>query len=121
MKLLFVINLIFLSVGVYQCKSKNSWSENQGQMNWQEAKKKCQEIGMRLPTDKELSLAHKQGLLAKWAKIYGKDPVHYWTSEEPSIEEQSNFESIRYLTDTNTNVDIVERNGVVRCFLLQFN
>ena len=115
MKLFIVIYLFGFCIWNCEQKVKSDWSEHQGQMNWQEAKKRCQEIGMKLPTEKELYLAKDQGLLAKWAKIYGKDPVHYWTSEEPSIEEQSNFESIRYLTDTNTNVDFVQRNGVVRC------
>ena len=30
------------------------WSENQGRMEWKKAKKKCEKLGMRLPTIDEL-------------------------------------------------------------------
>ena len=66
--------------------SSGKWSADQGDMNWEDAKKKCVSIGMRLPTRDELVAAHKAGLREKWdaeASDYG---LPFWTSEESSIE-----------------------------------
>ncbi|HMV42726.1 MAG TPA: hypothetical protein PK079_23635 [Leptospiraceae bacterium] len=54
------------------------WSEYQGQMNWYEANKISEELGMRLPTIEELKFAFQTKETSSWKKN-GKC---YWTCDE---------------------------------------
>lgn len=53
------------------------WSDYQGKMNWNDAKTKCLEIGMRLPSLEELKTAYTAKVTEDW-KTDGK---HYWSSK----------------------------------------
>lgn len=66
--------------------SSGKWSEYQGNMNWDDAKRKCASIGMRLPTRDELVAARKTGLSEKWTGEEGLLGRYYWTSEEYPVE-----------------------------------
>lgn len=82
---------IFL-VRCIEIKSQNSeskniekniiWSEYQGSMNWENARKKCFSIGMRLPSRSELIAVYNSKKKEEWLK----DGIIYWTSEEFSSE-----------------------------------
>jgi hypothetical protein len=52
------------------------FSVYQGEMSWDEANKKCNSIGSRLPTIDELKDAYNAGITKSWNK-YGGD---YWSS-----------------------------------------
>lgn len=54
------------------------WSAYQGKMNWNDAKKKCASIGMRLPSIEEISAAFKAGETKSWTT----DHHNYHTSYE---------------------------------------
>ncbi|HMV79160.1 MAG TPA: hypothetical protein PL048_05570 [Leptospiraceae bacterium] len=56
------------------------WSEDQGRMNWEDAKKKCESIGMRLPTTDELKEAYAAGITKSWKKI-STDNYDIWSSD----------------------------------------
>jgi len=53
-----------------QAKEANTnlvkWSDYQGKMNWENAKKKCENIGMRLPTIEELKTAFSTKMTESW-------------------------------------------------------
>ena len=51
------------------------WSEEMGNMHWEQANLKCASIGMRLPKIGELESAHKAGILQTW-----KNENDYWSS-----------------------------------------
>ena len=112
MKLLLMINLIFLSLGVFQCKPKISWSENQGRMKWKDAKGHCNRIGMRLPTEEELSIAYKEKLVVEWEKNAKSDYSHYWTIEEES---DGTFDFIGMGIMSSNNGEKIVSRGNVRC------
>lgn len=59
--MLFNTSLLAQSAGFNDSVS-GKWSAYQGLMYWNDAKKKCASIGMRLPTRGELVAAHKAGL-----------------------------------------------------------
>ncbi len=61
-------------------KKSQKWSEYQGEMNWNDAIKKCASLGMRLPKRAELETAFKNKSIATWKK----DGYWFWTSEEYS-------------------------------------
>ncbi len=56
--------------------SNGKWSAYQGVMNWEDAKKKCASIGMRLPTIEELKAAYAAGITESWKT----DGNYYWSS-----------------------------------------
>ncbi len=56
--------------------SQAGWSSNQGSLAWYEAREKCINLGMRLPTIEELKSAHKDKLTDSWLK-FGEE---YWSS-----------------------------------------
>ncbi|MBP9888294.1 MAG: DUF1566 domain-containing protein [Leptospiraceae bacterium] len=56
--------------------SSGNWSDYQGYMNWEDAKKKCASIGMRLPTIEELKAAYVAKVTAPWKT----DGYSYWSS-----------------------------------------
>ncbi len=59
------------------------WSSYQASLNWEDAKKKCKELGMRLPKRGEWQVnygANQKVLNEEWSK----DAYYFWTSEEYS-------------------------------------
>lgn len=63
-------------------KENSIWSPYQGEMKWTEAKEKCVDIGMRLPTIEEL----KAAVDAKITEAWEKDGANYWTSAKTNGE-----------------------------------
>lgn len=57
----------------------SKWSENQGQLNWNDAKTKCTKLKMKLPTQLEFQAAHKGGVMGSW-----QNGIFYWLSDEYS-------------------------------------
>lgn len=59
------------------------WSKYQGAMNWEEAKKKCASLEMRLPNREEwlVNFEENKEVLSKWSK---EDHHIHWTSTEYS-------------------------------------
>lgn len=54
------------------------WSQNMGEMNWNDATAKCKSLGMRLPTKDELKIAYTTGVTKSWKRegwAYG-----FWSS-----------------------------------------
>ena len=66
----------------WQTIGKLQWSENLGKMNWHKAKKKCEELGGRLPTRVELiDLADN---CQKDIKDWDDDNILWSSTEYPS-------------------------------------
>ena len=63
-------------VAVKPTTGSGNFSAYQGYMNWEDAKKKCASIGMRLPTIEELESAYKSGVTETWKT----DGYYYWSS-----------------------------------------
>jgi hypothetical protein len=57
-----------------------NFSAYHGKNTWEDAKAKCDSIGMRLPTRAELDAAYKAKEIESWEA----DGIWYWTSEEVS-------------------------------------
>jgi hypothetical protein len=57
-----------------------NWSDYQGEMNWNDAKAKCANLEMRLPTPVEFRTAFNMWVTKSWDQ-----QGYYWTSEEQSI------------------------------------
>jgi hypothetical protein len=93
--------------------SKGNFSDYQGKMNWKNAKKKCANLKMRLPTIKELTAAFK----AKTTEAWKKEGKLYWTSEE--LGDDSDIKSYSYYFNVNTGtaLDVTDKNNDkrVRC------
>jgi formylglycine-generating enzyme required for sulfatase activity len=88
-------------------KSDGKWSEYQGYMNWEDAKKKCASIGMRLPTIEELESAYKSGVTESWKT----DGYNYWSSTPVGDDRAYNL-SINYGDSDDRYRGVVNR---VRC------
>lgn len=54
------------------------WSDYLGLLNWESAKKKCESLGLRLPTRDEMIAAFQAGETKSWEK----DGEAFWTSTE---------------------------------------
>ena len=76
---------IFLCITIVNLNSKEKegikWSTYQGAMSWENARARCEEIGMRVPTKLELETAFKTKLTKSWTK----DAAVFWTEEEFSV------------------------------------
>jgi hypothetical protein len=81
------------------------WSDNQGFHSWNDAKEKCESIGMRLPTTEDLSAAYKTGIAKEWIKAY------YWSSEEYSTFSAFSFKP----KGSFVSADLKLYNYLVRC------
>lgn len=75
---------------------ESSWSKQRGKSYYTEAKKICENLGMRLPTSNELELATSSGLLKKWNVCHYCNNV-YIVENKNAIEKQESFGSIRCL------------------------
>lgn len=70
--------------------SSKNWSNYLGEMNWEDAKRKCGSLGitgygMRLPSIDELEIAHKNGITESWKSDWQKtENSGYWTSRHYS-------------------------------------
>lgn len=71
--LMSIILAFFVIAG---CSGSNKWSAFQGKMKWEDAMKKCESLGMRLPTIEDLKTAYAAREIDLW-EIYG---VNYWSS-----------------------------------------
>ena len=83
------------------------WSEYLGAMPWHKAKAYAENLGMRLPTVKELKSAYEAGITKEWEE----DGHWYWTSEEYSAERAYNF----YIVNGLSYYDLKVFNVHVRC------
>lgn len=88
-------------------EEKGEWSGYLGQMNWNDAKKKCDSRGMRLPTKAELIAAYKSGKTESWKKAGD----WYWSS---TLKDDDNAYLLR-VSDGNVDYHIRNFNGHVRC------
>ena len=71
-------NIILYTEEELNSKKVENWSEYLGNMNWDIASKKCNEVtGRRLPTVRELFLAKEAGITKSWS-INGN---YYWSSD----------------------------------------
>ncbi len=68
----------FKSIEALGPKSRENWSEDFANLNWNDAQKKCNSLGMKLPSLKELRDAQKEGIMKDWKDGY------YWSSTERS-------------------------------------
>lgn len=70
--------------------SLKNWSDYLGEMNWEDAKRKCGSLGiagygMRLPSIDELEIAYKEGITESWKSDWQKtENSGYWTSQHYS-------------------------------------
>ena len=70
-------NIILYTEDELKSKKEENWSEYLGDMNWESANKKCNEVaGRRLPSLKELKLAYDAGITKSWQKV----GYYYWSS-----------------------------------------
>ncbi len=72
--------IFFLSFTILLNADDKKWSSLQGSLNWNEAKKKCSSLGMRLPSLEELKTSFDKEELSAWKK----DGNTYWTASEIS-------------------------------------
>lgn len=77
-KIFLVCSFILFCVQV--SADTKRWSLLQGNLNWSDAKAKCNSIGMRLPTLEELKISFEKEEIANWKK----DGTTYWSSNEIS-------------------------------------
>lgn len=113
MRRIITITLILFCIGT--CK-KGGWSDYQGRMNWYDAKKKCESLGMRLPRIEELTTAYETKVTASWNSEWEKAKYSYvyWTSEESS----GNYAKDFFLRDASVgNADKDVDALHVRCIL----
>ena len=67
--------------------SSKNWSDYLGEMNWEDAKRKCGSLGsagygMRLPSIDELKSAYIEGITESWKSDWKKtENSGYWTSQ----------------------------------------
>jgi ankyrin repeat protein len=76
-------------ISILSSKKSGKWSGYMGDMDWENAKTNCANIGMRLPTIEELNTAYA----AKITKSWEKDGYDYWSST-PDGEDGANYFSI---------------------------
>ncbi len=89
-----------------------TWSDYQGAMNWEDAKKRCASLRMRLPKSNELVVAHNVGLGEKWQKEKNLFSSWHWTSEESSAK----IAYYVYMSDGNVGSYVKGNDSVnVRC------
>ncbi|HRG48579.1 MAG TPA: hypothetical protein PLG41_20405 [Leptospiraceae bacterium] len=84
------------------------WSEYQGNTNWEDAKKQCTNIGMRLPTIDELKTAYA----AKITKSWGKNGYGYWSST--SVDDYRAYLLDNFNGDSRVHTHLYS-DGHVRC------
>ncbi len=77
-----ILILIFISFTIGPDTTKTKWSASLGKLTWSEAKTKCANLKMRLPTLEELKKSYDSGELDSWKK----DGNTYWTANEISKE-----------------------------------
>ncbi|HMV41049.1 MAG TPA: hypothetical protein PLS71_04555 [Leptospiraceae bacterium] len=71
-------------------ESSNHWSDYQGELNWEDAKRKCGSLGlagygMRLPSIDELEIAYKKGITKSWKSDWQQTKNSgYWTANHYS-------------------------------------
>jgi hypothetical protein len=81
-------NIILYTEEELKSKKEENWSEYIGEMNWESASKKCNEVaGRRLPSIRELKLAYEAGITKSWQK----DGNNYWSSTPYDAESYSIF------------------------------
>ena len=68
-------------------KGDGKWSAYQGVMNWEDAKKKCANLRMRLPTIEELKEAYKSKVTDSWKT----DGITYWSSTPVGVDRAYHF------------------------------
>lgn len=69
--------LVFCTMTVQAEKKSDKFSDYQGVMNWDDAKKKCASLGQRLASIEELQSAYESRLLESWTE---KNQNVYWSS-----------------------------------------
>ncbi len=84
--------ILLLNPNTPQAKSKEKWSKALGIMSWQDAKKKCESLEMRLPTLDELKDAFHDKEMVNWQKDSGGN---YWSSTN-AINQNDNSEMPEY-------------------------
>lgn len=83
----FILLLLFISFSITADSAKTKWSASLGKLTWSEAKTKCTELKMRLPTLEELKKSYDTNELESWKK----DGNTYWTANEISKDRASYF------------------------------
>ena len=80
-------NIILYTEEELKSKKEEKWSEYIGEMNWESASKKCNEVaGRRLPSIRELKLAHEAGITKSWQEAHD-----YWSSTPYDAESYLEF------------------------------
>lgn len=84
------------------------WSTYQGAMSWENARTRCEEIGMRIPTKLEIETAFKTKLTKSW----NKDAVLFWTEEDFSVANAfDQFVSYNPIYWTSEEISLYEAYG----------
>ncbi|MEM7183673.1 MAG: hypothetical protein AAF518_22385 [Spirochaetota bacterium] len=74
--LAFVLSLTSCKSG--PVKTPPGWSQNMGNLTWDDATRKCKAMKMRLPSKKEWKKLYDSGITEDWPDGF------YWTSEADS-------------------------------------
>ena len=77
-----ILIIIFISFSLCSDTTKLKWSASLGKLTWSEAKTKCTELKMRLPTLEELKKSYDTEELESWKK----EGNTFWTANEISKE-----------------------------------
>lgn len=108
-----VILTIFILSGSLFAQSKkikaDKFSDYQGAMNWEDAKKKCGALGMRLPSIEELQTAYDSKALDTW----GTDNFNVYWSSTPEGKTDAKIIRVDY---GNVITDNKNARYNVRCF-----
>lgn len=101
-----IMYFLFLYITNLSLNSKEiqtpKWSIFQGRMSWENAKTRCDSMGMKLPSKLELKNAFKKNLTKSW----NQDSAVFWAEEEFSINEAFDhfvsYNPIYWTSDENT-------------------
>jgi formylglycine-generating enzyme required for sulfatase activity len=84
-------------------KHKDNWSEDFTDLNWNDAQKKCNFLGMKLPSLEQLVEAQKEGIMKDWKDGY------YWSATQRS----SSYQELN--KNGNKDYDSPDNRRNVRC------
>jgi len=117
MKLIFLISIIALSLFPIfsDSVSNKKWSPNFGIMNWNDAKKKCESVKMRLPTILELKDAFRNNEMKTWtndkeSNLWSSDTINEGESAKILTTDEGLESSYMKFADTSISVRCIQSN-----------
>ncbi|MDX1960273.1 MAG: hypothetical protein SFU98_17015 [Leptospiraceae bacterium] len=114
----FFLIFSLVVIQIFSQTPKGKWSKNFGKMSWFDAKKKCESIGMRLPTLNELKGAFLDNEMLPWAQNMDESGL-LWASDTLNEETAASFATDGYEYPHTSRVSQEEITSV-RCIQKKF-